>query len=119
FLLFAAVVGLLASAPCPVVLVLDDLQAADPATFALLRYVVDASHSMRMLLVGVYRVGEPTPEAFGETLAWLRRQPGAEVVELAGLDGDDVAALVEAGTAGAVGSAAADVARQLERDTGG
>ncbi len=59
-LLFAAVVGLLAtmSEHQPVVLVLDDLQWADKASLQMLRHLTAADQSMRVLVLGTYRDSE-------------------------------------------------------------
>ena len=60
YLLFAAVVGLLAtdSALQPVVLVLEDLQWADKGSLLLLRHLTAAEPSMRVLVLGTYRDSE-------------------------------------------------------------
>ena len=60
YLLFAAVVGLLAqvSQHQPVVLVLDDLQWADKASLQLLRHIMAADQPMRVLILGTYRDSE-------------------------------------------------------------
>ena len=60
YLLFAAVVGLLAtvSEDQPVVLVLDDLQWADEASLLLLRHLTAADQPMRVLVLGTYRDSE-------------------------------------------------------------
>jgi AAA ATPase domain len=54
FLLFAAVVGLLATVAQhqPVVLVLDDLQWADNGSLLLLRHLASADPTMRVMIVG-------------------------------------------------------------------
>ena len=60
FLLFAAVVGLLAAASehQPMVLVLDDLQWADKGSLLLLRHLAAAEQAMRLLVIGTYRDSE-------------------------------------------------------------
>src|SRR3990172_3162271 len=60
FLLFAAVVGMLAMASerQPVVLVLDDLQWADKASLQLLRHLIASDLPTRVLILGTYRASE-------------------------------------------------------------
>ena len=60
YLLYAAAAGLLEGAgeQEPVVLILDDLHCADEPTLSLLRHVVRAGASMRVLVVGVYRLAQ-------------------------------------------------------------
>ena len=89
FLLFAAVVGLLAtvSQHQPVVLVLDDLQWADKGSLLLLRHLAAADQAMRVLVLGTYRDSELShAHPLLDTLAALRRQSGVSRIELAGLD---------------------------------
>ena len=77
FLLFAAVVGLLAtvSQHQPVVLVLDDLQWADKGSLLLLRHLAAAEQTMRVLVLGTYRDSELSrSHPLLDTLAALRRQ---------------------------------------------
>ena len=99
FLLFAAVVGLLAtvSDAQPVVLVLDDLQWADKGSLLLLRHLASADPPMRVLVLGTYRDSElsrtPSP---ADTLAALHRLNGVSRIELAGLDDTGVVAFMEA-----------------------
>ena len=96
YLLFAAVVGLLAtvSQHQPVVLVLDDLQWADKGSLLLLRHLTAAEQSMRVLVLGTYRDSELSrSHPLLDTLAALRRQSGVTRIELAGLDDTGVVAL--------------------------
>ena len=60
FLLFAAVVGLLATvgADHPVVVVLDDLQWADKGSLLLLRHLASSDVPLRLLVLGTYRDSE-------------------------------------------------------------
>ena len=60
FLLFAAVVGLLARASedQPVVLVFEDLQWADKGSLLLLQHLIAADHAMRVLIIATYRDSE-------------------------------------------------------------
>ncbi len=97
--LFEAVVGLLrrAAVAAPVVLVLDDLHWAAPATLQLLRHLLASDDAERLLVVVTYRdseVGRDHP--LTAALADLRRQPGVEWLSLRGLDEAGVEAFVAA-----------------------
>jgi class 3 adenylate cyclase/tetratricopeptide (TPR) repeat protein len=99
YLLFEAVVGLLASASTDtaVVLVLDDLHWADRNTLLLIRHVVQAADPMRLLVVGTYRETEVTPDhPLASLLGAIRREAAFDRVSLTGLTQDDIAALVGA-----------------------
>ena len=77
FLLFAAVVELLASVSQqqPIVLVLDDLQWADKGSLLLLRHLTAADQAMRLLILGTYRDSELSrSHPLLDTLAALRRR---------------------------------------------
>ena len=74
-----------------VVLVLDDLQWADPSTLDLLDHLVAASPSGRLLLLGAYRHDEPGPAA-GARLAALSSH--TENLRLEGLTPAEVEELV-------------------------
>jgi hypothetical protein len=102
YLLFAAVVGLLAalSRSQPVVLVLDDLQWADKGSLLMLRHLAAAEQVTRVLILGIYHDGGLSgSHPLTDTLAALHRHSRLARIELAGLDDADVVALLEA-TAG-------------------
>jgi DNA-binding SARP family transcriptional activator len=70
----------------PLVLVLDDLHAADTPSLLLLQYLADALAGTRLLVIGVYRDVDPTlREPLAETLVELRRRPVTRHLQLAGL----------------------------------
>jgi DNA-binding SARP family transcriptional activator len=97
FRLFEAAAGFLrvASAMNPLVLVLDDLHAADIPSAVLLRYLAPELASMRVLAVGTARTGElRRDQPLAPVLVELGRR-AAQRFDLAGLAVDDVAALVE------------------------
>ncbi|MDP9334860.1 MAG: AAA family ATPase, partial [Actinomycetota bacterium] len=122
FLLFVAVVGLLAAASehQPVVLVLDDLQWADKASLLLLRHLTASEQAMRLLVLGTYRDSELSrSHPFLETLAALRRQRGVSRIELAGLDDTGVVALMEATAGHSLNDAAVGLAHAVYRETDG
>ena len=121
FLLFAAVVGILAtmSQHRPVVLVFDDLQWADKGSLLLLHHVAASDVPTRLLILGAYRDSElPHAHALVETLGALRRLDGINRIELSGLDEAGVMALMEA----AAGHSLDDqvgLARAIFRETDG
>jgi hypothetical protein len=122
FLLFAAVVGLLAmvSQHQLVVLVLDDLQWADKGSLLLLRHLAAAEQTMRVLVLGTYRDSElARSHPLLDTLAALRRQEGVSRIELTGLDDGEVVALMEAIAGYALDDAAVGLAHAVFRETDG
>ncbi len=122
FLLFAAVVGLLAtvSAHQPVVIVLDDLQWADKASLLLLRHLAAAEQGMRVLILGTYRDSELFhSHPLVETMAALHRQSRFYRIELAGLDDNGVVALLEAIAGYTLDDAAVNIAHAVYRETDG
>lgn len=99
--LFEAITSLLCSAAQsrPVVIVLDDLHWADTATLLLLKYLMRYPDEASLLVLGTYRqtdldAGLP----FAAALADLGREHDVSRRELARLDIDAVAELVDAGT---------------------
>ena len=122
YVLFAAVVGLLAmiSRSQPVVLVLDDLQWADSASLQLLRHLSASEQPLRVLVLGSYRNSRLTrSHPLLETLAALRRQPGVSRMDLSGLDEQGVVSLMEAAAGDSLDDAGAGLARALFRETDG
>jgi hypothetical protein len=93
----------------PLIVVLDDLQWADPSTLALLEFVAQPHRPVPLALVGAYRHDELTEYA-ARTLAVLA--PRAETIPLRGFDPAEVHDLVMA-TAGEPGARwAADIHRR-------
>ncbi|MGA7418395.1 MAG: AAA family ATPase [Acidimicrobiales bacterium] len=122
YVLFAAVVGLLAmiSRSQPVVLVLDDLQWADSASLQLLRHLSAAEQPLRVLVLGSYRNSRLTrSHRLLETLAALRRQPGVSRIDLSGLDEPGVVSLMEAAAGHSLDDAGSSLACALCRETDG
>jgi len=80
----------------PLVLVVDDLHWADRSSLALLDHLLADDRVPGLALVGTVRrpAGRPTEE-LDRFVATARRRPGTEVLDLAGVDADAVAALLE------------------------
>src|SRR5207249_9181435 len=104
FRLFDAMASFLRNAARarPVVLVLDDLHAADEPSLLLLSFVAGVVAETRLLLVGTFRDLDPTiGDPLESTLSQLARGRVAHRIRLAGLTRAEVASLAEL-TAGRV-----------------
>lgn len=89
----------LASATRPLLLVIDDLQWADPASLKMIEFAAGELRSMPVMLVVTVRpTTADSPPDLVACLAELARQPYAQRLELAGLPPDDVAAWLAART---------------------
>jgi class 3 adenylate cyclase/tetratricopeptide (TPR) repeat protein len=122
FLLFAAIVGLLAtlSEHQPIVLVLDDLQWADKGSLLLLRHLTAADQATRVLVLGTYRDSELSrSHPLTDTLAALRRHSGVSRIELTGLDSNDVVKFLEAAAGRTLDDVGVGLARAVYRETDG
>jgi DNA-binding SARP family transcriptional activator len=98
FRLFDAVAELLrnASDARPIVLVLDDLHAADAPSLLLLQFLARKLDSTRLLVLGAYRDVDPVPrEPLTGVLAEVAREPVTRRLFLRGLSELDVEELVE------------------------
>ncbi|GAA1348739.1 hypothetical protein GCM10009660_43730 [Catellatospora bangladeshensis] len=104
-----------AAAPAGLVLVLDDLHAADPDSLLLLRYLAPALPASRALVVATLRPYEHDPDLVA-ALADVARSPGHRRLHPAGLGPDAVAELVREHTGAAPSAAAVD---RLVTRTGG
>ena len=77
----------------PIVLVLDDLHAADPPSLLLLRFLARELGSTRLLLLGAYRSVDPLPGPhLTEMLTEVAREPVSRRLSLTGLSESEVAA---------------------------
>ncbi|MDP9238686.1 MAG: AAA family ATPase [Chloroflexota bacterium] len=86
-----------AAAAAPLVLVLDDLHWADPASLLLLRYLAHEIAAEPVLIVGTYRDVElDRTHPLADTIATLRREPHYKRVALRGLSEEDVHQLLQA-----------------------
>jgi class 3 adenylate cyclase/tetratricopeptide (TPR) repeat protein len=122
YLLFAAVVGVLAalSRAQPVVLVLDDLQWADEGSLLMLRHLAAAGQVTRVLILGTYRdAGLAGSHPLTDALAALHRQGRLSRIELAGLDDAGVVALLEAAAGYTLDDTGVSLARAVHRETDG
>jgi DNA-binding SARP family transcriptional activator len=99
FRLFDAAASFLkrASAERPLVVVLEDLHAADIPSLLLLEFVAGELAEARMLVVGTYRDIELTPShALASALVELGRHPTTRALPLRGFREADSARLIEA-----------------------
>jgi DNA-binding SARP family transcriptional activator len=80
----------------PLVLVLDDLHAADEPSLLLLRFVARALGRGRVLVIAAYRDLDPLlGDPLATTLAEIAREPVTATLSLRGLSEDDVARFIE------------------------
>lgn len=98
FQLFDAVTSFLlaVSARHPILLVLDDLHAADTPSLLLLRFASGELARSRVLVVGSYR--DPDPDRDGRLppeLVELVRQPSSRLLPIAGLPEADVTRFID------------------------
>ena len=101
FRLFEAVSGLIRAAARaePLVLVLDDLHAADEPSLLLLRFVARETTDCGLLVVGAFRNVDPTMRgALSSAVAALVREPGTSRITLAGLSEIDAGRYIELAT---------------------
>ena len=111
-----------AAAQAPLLVVLDDVQAADGTSLQLLGLLARHLDGIRLLvLVTVRTVGEALPTPVLECLAGLAREPRASRLQLSGLGEGDVRELVASRLADdAAGTGrAAGLARELHARTDG
>ena len=98
FRLFDATARLLCAAARqqPVLLVLDDLHAADVSSLLMLQFLVRELGSARLLVLAALRDVDPVPgRPLAALLAEVAREPGTRRLSLRGLAEPDVAAYVE------------------------
>jgi DNA-binding SARP family transcriptional activator len=80
----------------PLLLILDDLHAADAPSLLLLQYLARELGATRMLLLGAFRDVDPTPaQGLASMLVEVAREPVTTRISLSGLSERDVAAYVQ------------------------
>jgi predicted ATPase len=80
----------------PLLLLLDDLHWADPATLDLLSYIAAHQRDIRLMIVGAHREGEAAhPQAFERMNALLHRLRILTVITINALSPGDVAHLAQ------------------------
>ena len=122
YLLFAAVVGLLAemSARGVVVLILDDLQWADAESLALLRHMAAGDQPMQLLVLGTYRDSElAQADKLRDTLGVLHRYRGVSRIDLTGFDDAGVLSFMQAAAGHDLGDDGVALAHDVYRETDG
>lgn len=97
----------------PLLVVIEDLHAADRSSLQLLRFVTSQIRDARCLLLGTWRTGPDAPDGADEQRVEVERD--ADVVPLSGLSRDDLAGLLR--DAGAPGGD--DAVTLLHDATGG
>jgi tetratricopeptide (TPR) repeat protein len=101
----------------PIVLVLDDLHAADVPSLLLLRFLADEIADSRIVILGAYREEDVEADhTRASVLNEIGRQPGIHRLRLTGLDADEATALIGS-TAGIVPPH--DLAHEIVRETEG
>jgi DNA-binding SARP family transcriptional activator len=98
FRLFEKLAGFLvrAAASQPLVLVLDDLHAADEPSLLLLQFVAGELHEAPLLIVGAYRDVDLQPHTpLASVVADLRREGVTHELALAGLTEEEVGRMIE------------------------
>jgi DNA-binding SARP family transcriptional activator len=119
FRLFDASAAVLRSASesRPILLVLDDLHAADTPSLLLLQFIARELASTRMLIIGAFRDVDPIPgQPLSAMLAEVAREQVTKRVSLRGLSEHDVAEYVEL-TASEIASP--ELAVELHEETEG
>ena len=122
FRLFEAVVEWLhaLARDVPVVLVVDDAHWAARPTLLLLRHVVRARSTERLLVLVTYRDTDLSrSHPLSEVLADLRREPAVTRVPLRGLSADEVVELVTAAAGHDLDAAGTTFATEVHAETEG
>jgi DNA-binding SARP family transcriptional activator/tetratricopeptide (TPR) repeat protein len=119
FRLFEATAQFLrsASSSCPILVVLDDLHAADAPSLLMLRYLARELGAMRVVILAAYRDIDPLPdETLAATLTELAREPVTGRMSLAGLTRAELTEYVELSAPDAVPP---ELVEQMHEDTEG
>jgi DNA-binding SARP family transcriptional activator len=105
-----------ASREQPLVLILDDLHAADEPSLLLLRFIGRELAGSRLVIVGAYRNVDPAlRDSLVSTLSELGREPATHRIDVGGLTGEAIASYIalETGTEPAA-SAVAEIQAETE-----
>ena len=122
YLLWNAVVGLLAEATTaqPLVLIVDDLHWADKPTLMLLRHLIAEARGARALIIGTYRDSDLDREhPLTELLAELHRAEGIERLAIGGLSEPEIIEIMERAGGHELDQAGMGLAHQLFQETDG
>jgi class 3 adenylate cyclase len=122
YLLWGAVVGLLAEATTaqPLVLIVDDLHWADKPTLMLLRHLILEARGARALIIGTYRDSDLDREhPLTELLAELHRYEGIERLDIGGLSEPEIVEIMERAGGHELDQAGLALAHVLFRETDG
>jgi tetratricopeptide (TPR) repeat protein len=82
----------------PIVVIIDDLHAADQPSLLLFEFLVRQIRQMHVLLIATCRDGSAASEELGGVLVEMAREPGTERIELNGFTVAEIADLLEAHT---------------------
>ena len=96
----------------PLVLVLDDLQAADAPSLLLLRFVANQMDDLHILVVGLYRDDGPQNPQLTSAVAEVARHVATRQISLVGLGRPEVARLIEATVDAQLPSAAIEAVQE-------
>ena len=120
-LLFEAVGGLLerAAADHAVLLVVDDLQWADPNTMLLVSRLAKLRRNARLLLLATYRSSASDRGEFAFFLGELRPNPAVTELKVEGLDEDALFSVLQAAAGHPLGHEGRAVAAYLHDETDG
>ena len=101
-------------------LVLDDMHWADKPTLLLLRHLLRSATPMRLLVLATYRDTDlDRIHPLAEVLADLRRQPGVDRLDLAGLDEAEVTELMDTAAGHDLDEPGVELARARHTETEG
>jgi class 3 adenylate cyclase/tetratricopeptide (TPR) repeat protein len=122
YLLWNAVVGLLAEATTsqPLVLIVDDLHWADKPTLMLLRHLIAEAGAARALIIGTYRDSDLDREhPLTELLAELHRLEGIERLAIGGLSELEIIEIMERAGGHELDQPGLALAHELFKETDG
>jgi class 3 adenylate cyclase/tetratricopeptide (TPR) repeat protein len=122
YLMFEAVVGLLATASehRPIMLILDDLQWAGAPELLLLKHIVASPKPMHLLIIVTYRDTDLSMvHPLAALLADFRSERGLTRIAMGGLDDEGVIEFVTAATGRVLNQAQLEMVRSIRKNTEG